>query len=399
MATELAIDGGPPVRTDFLVFGAPCLGDEEIDEVVATLKCGWIGTGPRTRRFEDEFAAYVGVAHALGVSSCTAALDLSMLVSGVGPGDEVIVPSLTFAASANVPVHRGARPVFVDVDESTFTLDPECVAAAMTERTRCVIPVHYGGLAADLDAIAAAAPGVHIVEDAAHAVGTRYRGRRIGSHGNLVSFSFYANKNLTTAEGGMLTFAADDLRDRLAALRLHGMARDAWKRYGREASLHSEVVEPGYKYNLTDLQSAIGIHQLRKQERFLARREALAARYDAAFDARADVRRQVRPSDTARDRHALHLYTLVLEPERLRVDRDRVVSSLRAENIGAGIHYLPVHLQPAYAERFPDAGKSLPVTERIGANIFSLPITPGMTDADADDVIEAVGKVLDAYRR
>ena len=397
---RLALDGGDPVRSDYLVFGRPCIGEEEIEEVVDTLRSRWIGTGPRTAGFEREFAEYVGAAHAVAVNSCTAGLHLALTVRDIGPGDEVVVPSMTFAASVNVIVHCGARPRFVDVDPERLTLDPDLVGAAVEANpgVRAVLAVHFGGLAADLDALAAAA-GRPLIEDAAHAVTTRYRGRMIGSHGNLASFSFYANKNLTTAEGGMLTFHEPALEPRLRALRLHGMHHDAWKRYQSSGLVHTDVIEAGWKYNMTDLQAALGIHQLRKQERFVARREELARRYDAAFDDLPEVRRQHRPADLASDRHALHLYVLVLELDRLEASRDQVVTALRAENIGAGIHYRPVHLEPYYRQAFPQIAGTLPVTERIGRSVLTLPLTPDFSDRDADDVIAAVTKVVAAYRR
>jgi dTDP-4-amino-4,6-dideoxygalactose transaminase len=299
-------------------------------------------------------------------------------------------------------VHCGARPVFVDVDPLTLNIDPAAVAAAVTPKTKAVLPVHFGGLAADLERIREAAPGAAIIEDAAHAVGTRYRGRMVGGHGGLTCFSFYANKNLTTGEGGMLAFSDGALADRLASLRLHGLSRDAWKRYQVQALVHSEVLEPGYKYNLTDLQSSLGLHQLRKQERFLERREAIAQIYDRGFAELAaanTVRLQPRPAPSDAERHALHLYPLVLDPSQLKVDRDQVIVALRAENIGAGIHYRAVHCEPFYAQQFPVAAELVQHARVIGDNVFTVPLTPAMTDADAGNVVDAVHKVLAAYRR
>lgn len=396
---RLAIDGGQPVRDSFLVFGAPCLGEEEIQEVVDTLRSGWIGTGPKTHRFENEFAEYVGAPLAVAVNSATAALHLSLVVLGVQPGDEVITTPMTFAATANVIVHTGATPVFADIDPTTLNIDPECLAAAITPRTKAILPVHFGGLPADLDLIRTVAGDLPVVEDAAHAIGSRYQGTRIGGHRNLACFSFYANKNLTTAEGGMVTLADEALYERLVVFRLHGLNRDAWKRFRTQAVVHTELLEAGFKYNMTDLQASLGIHQLARQEQFLQRREQIAAQYDQAFDVLPSVRRQFRPTDIVANRHGLHLYVLILDPQQLTATRDQIVSALRAENIGAGVHYTSLHQEPFYRRLLNLPDGAFPVSEAIGANILSLPLTPFMTDRDAQDVIDAIYKVLEAYRR
>lgn len=396
---KLAIDGGVPVRDDFLVFGSPCLGHEEIEEVVATLRSGWIGTGPKAARFENAFADYVGASHAVAVNSCTAALHLSLLVSDVGPGDEVITSPLTFAATANSIVHCGARPVFVDVEPDTWCIDPQQIPAALTPRTKALIPVHFGGLPADLQQLGSASGEIPIIEDAAHAIGSVHQGRRIGSHGNLTCFSFYANKNLTTAEGGMITFSDTDLLNRLRTLRLHGLDRDAWQRYQKQGKLHNRLVRPGYKYNMTDIQASLGIHQLARVEDFLRRRETIAKTYDAAFSDLSGLSRQQRPVNTTRERHGLHLYAMTIDPVQFKVSRDDIVIAYRAENIGVGIHYTPLHQEPFYCQLLGKPDGSFPVAERIGASVFSLPITPFMTNRDIQDVIDATYKVLGAYRR
>jgi dTDP-4-amino-4,6-dideoxygalactose transaminase len=398
LSDQLAIDGGTPVRADFLPFGAPCLGEEEIAEVVDTLRSGWIGTGPKTTRFEQAFAEYVGAEHAVAVNSCTAGLFLSLAVSGVGPGDEVITSPLTFCATANVIVHLGARPVFADVDPVTLNIDPAQVDAAITPRTKAIVPVHFGGLACDMAALRplASAHGLAIVEDAAHAVGTRHDGRLVGGNGNLVSFSFYANKNLTTAEGGMITTDDAAQAERLEVLRLHGLSRHAWQRYRTRRLMLSDCIEPGYKLNLTDLASSIGLHQLQKQEPFLAIRERIAACYDAAFGDIAGVRLQPRPVGP-KDRHGLHLYVLVLNSSAFTVARDQIVDALLAEGIGAAIHYRAVHNHPYYRDTYGYRPEDFPKAAVIGDNILSLPLTPGMADADVADVIRGVRKVLEAY--
>ena len=400
MPAPLAIDGGTPVRQTKLLFGAPALGEEEAAEVLDTLRGGWIGTGPKTARFEAAFAQHVGVPHAVAVSSCTAALHLSLAVSGVGAGDEVITSPLTFAATANVVVHQNATPVFADIDPHRLTLDPAAVRRAITPRTKAILPVHFGGLPAPLDELDALARehGLTLIEDAAHAVHARYRGRMIGSHGHLTCFSFYANKNLTTGEGGMVTTADAAAAAQLSTYRLHGLSADAWRRLESGRLVLSEAVVPGFKYNLTDMQASLGLHQLRKQEAFLAARERLAARFDAAFADLTGVRRQQRSPEPG-TRHALHLYVLILDPAQFRVDRNAVVNALLAENIGAAIHYRALHTHAWYRDRFGFAPEAFPVAAAVGDRIFSLPLHPGMTDRDADDVIDAVHKVLGAYRR
>ncbi len=397
MAT-LALDGGAPQRKDFLIFGRPCLGEEEIEAVVATLRSGWIGTGPRAQELERDFAAAVQAPRAVAVSSCTAALHLALLVSGVEPGDEVITSTYTFTATANAILHCGARPVFVDIDEETLNLRPDQVADAVTPKTKAILPVHFGGLPVDLDALRSAAEGRVIVEDAAHAVGAVHAGRPIGGHGNLACFSFYANKNLTTAEGGMITCTDEETAARLACLRLHGMSQDAWRRYSSRGGLHCPVVEVGYKYNLPDLLAALGVVQLRRLEDFLQHREALARRYDSVVDALPGLRRQARPAGPG-TRHGLQLSVVILDPAQFRADRDQVVTALRAENIGAGIHYTPLHQEPCYRALLSLPDGTFPVAEAVEANCFSLPLTPGMSPADADDVTAALTKVLEHYRR
>lgn len=408
MAGELAIDGGRPVRDEMLPFGAPCFGDEEIAEVADTLKSGWITTGPKTKRFEEEFAAYVGAKYAVGLNSCTAGLHLSLVVHGIGAGDEVIVPPLTFGATANVVEHVGARPVFADVDPGTLCIDPREIEKAITRRTKAVMPVHYGGMPCAMDEIQAIASAhkLTVIEDAAHAVGARYKGRMIGSVSPLTNFSFYANKNLSTGEGGMVTTEDAALEERLRVYHLHGLSRDAWKRYHTKEYSMSEVVFPGYKYNMTDLQASLGIHQLRKQEEFIARREEIAAFYDKALDELGEaIMMPSRPprmgTETGSDasRHVLHLYVILLDLERLKVDRDQVLSALLAENIGVSMHFWPLHMHPYYRNKYGYKPEDFPVACRVGKSVLSLPLVPQMTRKDAEDVVEGVRKVLAAYER
>lgn len=397
----LAIDGGVPQREKMLAFGAPFFGQEEFDEVLDTLQSGWISTGPKTKRFEEEFANYVGAKYAVGLNSCTAGLHLSLVVLGIGPGDEVIVPTLTFGATANVVEHVGARPVLVDVDAQTLTIDVHAVARALTPRTKAIVPVHYAGMPCDLDALRAVAEprGIVIIEDAAHAIGAKYKGRVIGSLSPLTNFSFYANKNLSTAEGGMVTTNDAALEEKLRVYHLHGLSRDAWKRYHTKEFSLSEVVVPGYKYNMTDLQASLGIHQLRKQEKFIARREEIASFYDEAFSELGDlVWTQPRPHD-GQNRHVLHLYPLLIDVNQLTVSRNRVLSALLAENIGASMHFNPLHMMPYYRGTYGYQPKDFPNAQRVGETEISLPIQPQITERDAQDVVDAVKKVLKEYAR
>lgn len=399
MSGALAVDGGRPVRETFLPFGVPAIGEEEIGEVVATLRSGWIGQGERVERFEAAFAEYVGAPHAIAVSSCTAALHLALVAGGVGPGDEVLVPAMTFAASATAVEHAGGRPVFVDCDPDTLLVDLDDAERRVTPRTRAIVPVHFGGLPCDMTGLSTFA-GRHellVVDDAAHAVAASLDGTRVGGFDTLACFSFYPNKNLTTGEGGMVTLRDPRIAERLRMLRLHGLSTDAWKRYATHTYVPSELFELGFKYNLTDLQAALGLHQLAKLEGFQERREELAARYDAALAGLPGVRLQPRTLPGHETRHALHLYLLLLDVERFRVSRNEIVAALRAENVGAAIHYRALHLEPYYARKLGHAPEDFPHAARASESVLTLPLSPSMSDADAQDVIDATAKVLDAY--
>ncbi len=401
MTERLAIDGGKPVRDKMLPFGAPSFGDEEIAEVVDTLKSGWVSTGPKTKKFEEEFAAYVGAKFAVALNSCTAGLHLSLVALGVGPGDEVIVPPLTFGATANVVEHVGARPVFADIDPTTLCIDPRQIEKAITPRTKVIVPVHYGGMPCAMDEIRAIADAHHlqVVEDAAHAIGAKYKGRAIGTLSPLTNFSFYANKNLSTAEGGMVTTDDAALEEKLRVYHLHGLSRDAWKRYHTKEFSMSEVVVPGYKYNMTDLQASLGLHQLRKQEQFIARREEIAAFYDEAFSEFDGIVRTVpRPHD-GQSRHVLHLYVILLDVARLKVSRNQFISALLAENIGASMHFYPLHMHPYYRAKYDYQPDDFPVARGVGESEISLPVQPQITARDAQDVVDAVRKVVEAYQK
>jgi dTDP-4-amino-4,6-dideoxygalactose transaminase len=381
-------------RPTFLVFGSPAIGEEEIAEVVATLRSGWLGTGPRVQRFEADFRQYVGCAHAVALNSCTAGLHLALDVLGIASGDEVITSPLTFSDTANVIVHVGAAPVFADVDPRTMSLDPEAVARAVTPRTRAILPVHLAGRPCDMDALLAIAGrhGLRVVEDAAHAIEARYRGRRIGAIGDLTAFSFYVTKNLVTGEGGMLTTDNSQWADEVRIKALHGLTRDAWKRYSAEGFQPYDTLYPGYKYNMTDLQAALGIHQLARLEANLAIRERYWQRYDQAF-AKHPLLTTPAIVDP-RDRHARHLYTVLLDTDRSGVSRNEFIVRLKTENIGAGIHFTPLHLHSYYAKTFGFTRGRFPVAEFIGDRTVSLPLSAKLTDEDVEDVIAAVFRVL-----
>jgi dTDP-4-amino-4,6-dideoxygalactose transaminase len=385
------------VRTEFLPFAPPAIGREEIEEVVDTLGSPWITTGPKAHRFEHEFASFLGAPGALALNSCTAALHTGLVALGIRPGEDVITTPITFAATANVIEHVGARPVFVDVEPDTLNLDPAQVEAAISPRTRAIIPVHYAGHPVALDAILeiAARHDLAVLEDAAHALPARYHGRPIGSGRNPVAFSFYATKNLTTAEGGMLTGDAD-LLARSRIIGLHGMTGDAWKRYGKGGTWRYDIVLPGFKYNMTDIQASLGLRQLRKLERFHARRRAVAARYTEAFAGEDTLEPPVERDGVE---HAWHLYVLRLRPEVLTIGRDAFIEELAERQIGTSVHFIPVHTHPYYRDKYGYAPRCLPVAYDNFLRMLSLPLHPRLTDAEVTDVIEAVRDVARRHRR
>jgi dTDP-4-amino-4,6-dideoxygalactose transaminase len=384
-------------RNGYLPFAPPLIGEEEIAEVVATLRSDWITTGPKVARFEAEFAAAVAAPAALALNSCTAGLHTALVVSGIAPGDEVITTPLTFAATVNVVEHVGARPVLVDVEPDTLTIDPAHIAAAITSRTRAIIPVHYAGHPAEMDPIheMARAHRLLVLEDAAHALPAAYRGRQIGSGPNPVAFSFYATKNLTTAEGGMLTGDPEVLA-RARILSLHGLSRDAAKRYEAGGHWAYEVLAPGFKYNMTDIQAALGLWQLRKLSRLQERRRQVVAAYQAAL--RGEDALEL-PVERPWVEHAWHLYVLRLRPASLRIGRDRFIEELAARNIGTSVHFIPIHLHPYYRNRYGYRPAAFPVAYDSFQRMISLPLNPRLSDQDVTDVIEAVLDVVRAYRR
>ena len=398
------VDFKTETREKFLPYALPTIGDEEIAEVVDSLRSGWVTTGPKVKQFETDLAAYVGATHAIAVNSCTAGLHLGLKALGVGPGDEVILPTTTFCATANVVVHLGAKPVLVDVG-SDVNVTPQAIEGAITPRTKAIMPVHYGGQACDLNAIyhLAAEHGLAVMEDSAHAIGNTYQGHKIGGDAvappdvpRVCAFSFYATKNMTTGEGGMITTADDDLAAEMRILSLHGMSRDAWKRYTSTGSWYYEVVAPGYKSNMTDIQAALGIHQLRRLDTFIEARQYYATLYDQAFAVLPEVDTPIRHADR---NHIYHLYAIRLNLARLKIDRAQFIDALRAANIGTSVHFIPVHLHPYYQEAFDYQRGDLPNAEAIYDSLISLPLYPRMTEGDVQDVIDAVHHIVTTHRR
>ena len=396
------------MRSTFLSFAPPSIGEDEVREVVDTLRSNWITTGPKVARFEQEFASFVGVPAALAVNSGTAALHLALAALDIGPGDEVISTPLTFCSSIHVIEHVGARPVLVDVEPDTLNLDPAQVEGKLRQgarRVRAILPVHLYGHPCEMDPLLALAHqyGLALVEDAAHALPARYGDRVIGalppgsqpSTPSLTAFSFYATKNLTTAEGGMLT-GDPKVLDRARVLSLHGMSRDAYTRYAAEGSWHYDVVAAGFKYNMTDIQGALGLHQLRRLPDFQVRRAAIARRYDLAFQHLEELELPARRPNVE---HAWHLYVVRLRLERLTIDRARFVEELKARNIGASVHFIPIHLLTYYREKYGFKPEDYPVAFQAYQRLISLPLYPRMTDRDVDDVVEAVIEIVSRYRR
>ncbi len=378
-------------RKEFLPFALPDIGEEEITEVIDTLRSNWITTGPKTKKFEQQFADYIGVKHAIAVNSCTAGLHLSLEVFDLQPDDEVIVPSFTFCATANVIVHAGAKPVFAEIDPASLCIDPAHVEKLITPKTKAMMIVHYAGRPADMDTLTQLAQkhNITIIEDAAHAVYTQHKGKLIGSHGNLTSFSFYATKNIATAEGGMITTNDDELADRLRVLSLHGMSKNAWNRYSAAGSWRYDVIEAGFKYNMTDIQASLGLHQLAKLEKMQARRRHITQLY---MDGLKGIKGLSLPDWTSLnpdDIHACHLFTVRIDKKLFGHSRDELMELMKEYNIGVSVHFIPVHMHPYYRERYTKE-LTLPVTEAVFEQIMSLPLYPTLSDEDVLYIIDTI---------
>jgi dTDP-4-amino-4,6-dideoxygalactose transaminase len=384
-----------PIRSKerFLVFGAPAIEDDEIQEVVSSMKSGWLGTGPKVMRFENDFKAYKDNSHAIAVNSCTAALHLSLVAAGLQPGDEVITSPLTFCATVNAIVHSGATPVLADVDPVTMNLDPQAVRRKLTENTRVIVPVHFAGRPCDMEALInlAARYDLKIIEDCAHAIEAEYMGQKVGTIGDFGCFSFYATKNIVTGEGGMVLTQREEDAARIKVLALHGMSKDAWKRFGDEGYKHYQVVEAGFKYNMMDLQAGIGIHQLKRIEPYWQRRAEIWQRYQQAF---AELPIGLPALVEHGTRHAYHLYTIMVDEASTGLSRDAFLSAMTQQNIGVGVHYMSIAEHPYYQKTFQWQPKDFPHSTRLGRQTVSLPISAKLTDADVEDVIEAVKRCV-----
>ncbi|WP_019224710.1 aminotransferase class I/II-fold pyridoxal phosphate-dependent enzyme [Dehalobacter restrictus] len=386
-----------PRREQFLPYALPLIEDDDIEAVVDSLKSNWISKGPKTGEFEKRFAEYIGVKHAIALNSCTAGLHIALLAAGVGAGDEVITTAMTFAASSNVIIHCGATPVLVDIDPQTMNIDPAKIEEKITAKTKAIIPVHLTGLPCEMDEIMRIAKryNLFVLEDAAHGTYTKYKDRMVGTIGDAAAFSFYATKNLATGEGGMVTTNDDELAGKMRVLSLHGMSRNAWNRFSEKGSWYYEIEYPGYKYNMTDIQAAMGMTQLAKLESMQARREIIWQRYNAAFSKLPEI--EV-PTDFAYARHARHLYMIRLNLDKLTVDRAAFIELLKEENIGTSVHYIPLPYHPYYRDTFGYKPGDFPKTEALYERIISLPLYPRMSDADVQDVIEAVQRVIEKVR-
>jgi len=382
-------------KNDFIVFGAPAIGDPEVQEVVDSLRSGWLGTGPKVARFEKDFSLYKGVSenNVAAVNSCTAALHVSLIAAGIGPGDEVITTPMTFAATVNAIIHSGATPVLADIDLSTMNIDPKQIEARISKKTRAILPVHMAGRPCDMDAIMTLADryDLMVIEDCAHAIETEYHGRKAGTIGDFGCFSFYVTKNVVTGEGGMIVARDDGDIIRSKILALHGMSKDAWRRYSDDGYKHYYVVECGFKYNMMDLQAAIGIHQLANVESNWRVRMNIWQKYQFAFrdlpvTCPAEVEKGVR--------HAFHLYTLLIEEERCGMSRDRFLNEMTKNKIGVGVHYVSIPEHPYYQKRFGWRPEDFPNAMDIGRKTVSLPLSPRLSQREVEYVVETVRKVF-----
>jgi perosamine synthetase len=381
------------VPTQYLPFHVPSISDDEIEAVVETLRSGWLTTGPKVRALEEDFARYTGARHAVAVNSCTAALHLALEAVGITAGDEVILPTMTFAATAEVVRYFNAIPVLVDCEPDTLNIDPNKIEQAITPKTKAIIPVHFAGRPCAMDQILdlARARKLVVIEDAAHALPARFYGQMVGTIGDITCFSFYATKTITTGEGGMATTENAEWAERMRMMSLHGISKDAWKRYSAEGSWYYEICSPGYKYNLTDIAAAIGIQQLRKCDLFWMQRQQYAALYHRAFR---DLSAIAVPPVAEGAQHSWHLYVIQLELDQLRITRSQFIELLKEQHIGTSVHFIPLHLHPYYRDMFHYRPEDFPQASAAYERIVSLPIYPRMTDADVRYVSDTVNSVV-----
>ena len=380
-------------RKDYLVFGSPLIEEPEIQEVVDTLESAWLGTGPKVSKFEDILKEYTGAKFAMALNSCTAGLHLAMLVTGVRQGDEVITTPLTFCSTANAIIHTGATPVFVDVEKESMNMNPAKIEEAITPRTRAIIPVHLAGRPCDMDAIMDIAKrhDLLVIDDAAHCIEGWYKGKKIGNIGDMTCFSFYVTKNIVTGEGGMVTTNKEVWADKIKMYGLHGLSRDAWRRYSDEGFVHYQVIFPGYKYNMMDIQASLGLHQMNRIDKYLKKREQIWETYNKAFSSLPVIC----PTDPEKDTvHARHLYTLLIDTEKINKTRDMVQQELHELNIGTGIHFISLHLHDYYRKTYGYKENDFPNAKWISERTISLPLSAKITDEDAEAVIGSVEKIL-----
>lgn len=381
------------MRKNFLVFGSPLIEEPEISEVVDSLKSGWVGTGQKVHRFEEMFRSYKGTKHAIALNSCTAALHLSMSALGIKTGDEVILPSMTFAATANAVIHAGGRPVFADCDRRTMNIDPADIERRITSKTKALIPVHFAGRPCDMDAITriAAKHNLKIVEDCAHAIEAEYHGKKTGTFGEMGCFSFYVTKNIVTGEGGMVITNNEKYADKIKIMSLHGMSKDAWKRFSDDGYKHYQIVCAGFKYNMTDIHAAIGIHQFPRIDKYWLRRAHIWDKYNETFK---DLPIFVPHPVEDATRHAYHLYTLLLDIDKLNITRDAFLDAMTKKNIGVGVHYISLNLHPYYQSFFGYKSGDMLNSEWISERTVSLPLSPKLSDDDVGEVIDSVKDIL-----
>lgn len=389
------------MRTDFLLFHRPYIAKDEIQEVIDTLKSGWLTTGPKTKQFEKEFASYIGSKHAITVNSGTAALHLALDAIGLKQGERVILPTMTFAATAEAVIYFKAKPVLVDCQKDTFNIDLDQVEEYLDKnpyKVRAIIPVHVAGQPCEMDRVLEIAKrfNLKVIEDAAHALSAKYKERVIGRIGDIAAFSFYVTKSITTGEGGMVTTDDDEYAEMIRKMSLHGISKDAWKRYTSEGSWYYEILRPGYKYNMTDIASAIGIHQLRKCDWFYEKRKEIAQMYTRAFKEMEEIQE---PVVKPYIQHAWHLYIIQLDLEKLTIDRARFIQEMKNRNIGTSVHFIPLHMHPYYRKMYGYKPEDFSGAKYVYERIISLPIYPKMKKEDVEDVIWAVKDIVAKYRK